>query len=402
MFEGAELQAGCRSVPQNTQRLGGQATKGDDMKHTTIYKRNGWYTAFPLLDTLPDGRLAVGLMSSPYQEHYFLGEWRVFVSTDQGASWEESDDPSIPYNWDASSVREKWDRYTEVLPDGSYLAAGSVGWQSWPAEKRQSLEERGLEVHEHPGEAGKIVSGCDRMYVQRSADGGETWDRREYTVQGFGQVHSAPRPIKLADGVILIPVGAHGLDGTWQSFIWRSGDGGSTFRMHRMAEHCGEESAFLEISPGRLLALTRDERVPPHSGHLLEMWSDDAGLTWSHPVASQIWTPNSPPHLLKLRDGRVLCSYGLRRQPMGIRAVLSYDAGQSWDTDNTYVLRDDGGYLSNAPRRPQSRRGLHSPEGDLGYARSTELSDGSILTVYYITLADGVTHAACTRWELGG
>jgi hypothetical protein len=37
---------------------------------------------------------------------------------------------------------------------------------------------------------------------------------------------------------------------------------------------------------------------------------------------------------------------------------------------------------------------------DVGYAQSTELTDGSILTVYYITLADGVTHAACTRWEL--
>ena len=85
---------------------------------------------------------------------------------------------------------------------------------------------------------------------------------------------------------------------------------------------------------------------------------------------------------------------------MGIRAVLSHDMGQSWDTDNTYVLRDDGGYPSNAPRRPDSRRGPRTGRGDVGYARSTELADGSILTVYYITPADGVTHAACTRWEL--
>ena len=85
---------------------------------------------------------------------------------------------------------------------------------------------------------------------------------------------------------------------------------------------------------------------------------------------------------------------------MGIRAVLSHDMGRSWDTDNTYVLRDDGGYPSNAPRRPDSRRGPRTAGGDVGYARSTELADGSILTVYYITPADGVTHAACTRWEL--
>ena len=53
----------------------------------------------------------------------------------------------------------------------------------------------------------------------------------------------------------------------------------------------------------------------------------------------------------------------------------------TWDTDNTYVLRDDG-------------------VGDLGYPGSVQLPDGSILTVYYITLADGVTHSAATRWEL--
>jgi hypothetical protein len=91
---------------------------------------------------------------------------------------------------------------------------------------------------------------------------------------------------------------------------------------------------------------------------------------------------------------------------MGIRAVLSHDMGESWDTDNEYILRDDGGFVSGAMMRPESLSDLNlhplgrTPKGDVGYARSTELADGSILTVYYITLADGVTHAACTRWEL--
>ena len=36
---------------------------------------------------------------------------------------------------------------------------------------------------------------------------------------------------------------------------------------------------------------------------------------------------------------------------------------------------------------------------DLGYAISTQLGDGTILSVYYITLDDGITHCACTRWQ---
>jgi hypothetical protein len=101
-----------------------------------------------------------------------------------------------------------------------------------------------------------------------------------------------------------------------------------------------------------------------------------------------------PPHLLKLRDGRVLCSFGYRRDPMGVRAVLSNDGGKTWDINNIIVLRNDGGIPS------EFRRDAESGGADLGYPISTQLSDGSILTVYYITLADGVTHSAATRWRV--
>jgi len=34
----------------------------------------------------------------------------------------------------------------------------------------------------------------------------------------------------------------------------------------------------------------------------------------------------------------------------------------------------------------------------LGYPRSMQLDDGTILTVYYFTDDEQVTHIACTRW----
>jgi hypothetical protein len=72
-----------------------------------------------------------------------------------------------------------------------------------------------------------------------------------------------------------------------------------------------------------------------------------------------------PPHLLQLHDGRVLCSYGYRHQPFGIRACLSNDEGKTWDIEHEIIVRNDG-------RNP-----------DLGYPSSVEIKPGMILTVYY-------------------
>ena len=54
-----------------------------------------------------------------------------------------------------------------------------------------------------------------------------------------------------------------------------------------------------------------------------------------------------PNHLLKLRDGRILCTFGYRRKPMGVRALLSEDGGRTWDLDHEYVRRDNGGTTSD-------------------------------------------------------
>jgi hypothetical protein len=72
-----------------------------------------------------------------------------------------------------------------------------------------------------------------------------------------------------------------------------------------------------------------------------------------------------PAHLLELRDGRILCTYGYRRKPFGVRASISKDGGRTWDTQTEIILRDDGG--------------TH----DLGYPSSVELPDGRVLTTYW-------------------
>jgi hypothetical protein len=153
----------------------------------------------------------------------------------------------------------------------------------------------------------------------------------------------------------------------------------------------------VEVEPGRILGHIRHGYVwgdPEHPRiYTLEVWSEDSGRTWTYPVETTF--QGYPHHLLKLKDGRILCTFGYRRKPMGVRALISEDGGRTWDLDHEYVLRDDGGTASDAPY-PRDRV---SGSPDVGYPMSTELDDGSILTVYYITTSDAMTHVAATHWH---
>lgn len=357
------------------------------IEHTVIYRRDGYYCSFPQLDHLPDGRLAVVVPVSSFRDHTVVwsseacDEWVVLVSTDQGTTWQETDDPAVPYNWPTGLPRaRKSGCSAAVMPDGSYVITGAESWQLWSSGRREEAEGQGRAVRAHPVDAGAILVGGQEMFSQRSTDGGRTWERREWVFPGFGCLNVFPQGAYLKDGTILFPMYGTYPGGDSQSYVWRSADYGGTWRLIPMGGSAPpggapNETAFVEVSRGRILALFRTQS----NDYLSQSWSDDSGRTWSHPFRTGIW--GVPANLLKLRDGRVLCTYGYRRDPMGVRAVASNDGGETWDLDNIYVLRDDGGTR------------------DLGYPASTQLLDGSILTVYYMSGPDGVTYAAATRWE---
>ncbi len=91
--------------------------------------------------------------------------------------------------------------------------------------------------------------------------------------------------------------------------------------------------------------------------------SDDLGKTFSRPVKLLDDRSGAPAHLIEHSSGALVSVYGRRDEPYGIRAMLSRDGGESWETDLTVVDSE----LS----------------ADLGYPSSVELSGGDILTVYY-------------------
>jgi hypothetical protein len=90
-----------------------------------------------------------------------------------------------------------------------------------------------------------------------------------------------------------------------------------------------------------------------------------------------------PSHLLRLRDGRLLMSYGHRRAPLGNQARVSDDDGRNWS--EPLVVSGDGS------------------SGDLGYPSTVQLDDGTLVTVWYERMKDSpraVLRQA--RWALEG
>src|SRR5437588_263345 len=117
----------------------------------------------------------------------------------------------------------------------------------------------------------------------------------------------------------------------------------------------------------RLLLLIREETT----GFLHQSESDDGGDTWTAPRPTPMW--GSPPHVLALGDGRLLCVYGHRRPPYGIRGRISEDGGRTWDARGELILRDD------------------LPNRNLGYPSSVLVEPGRVFTAYYGEDAHGVT-----------
>ena len=232
----------------------------------------------------------------------------------------------------------------------------------WEPEKvrRWKAERDWLTAEERKKEPGE--------WALRSTDGGISWSARIPT-----RVNSPHGPIQLADGRLLY-VGKQLWTAEKRIGVAESKDDGLKWEM--LAEipvRPGDsvtgdyhEPHAVQASDGTLVAQIRNHNVMD-KGETLQTESRDGGRTWSVPRPIGVW--GFPSHLLRLSDGRLLMSYGHRRKPYGNQARLSVDSGQTWSAPMT-ISGDGSG-------------------GDLGYPSTVELSDGSLLTVWYEALKKG-------------
>lgn len=220
-------------------------------------------------------------------------------------------------------------------------------------------------------------------FVRLSNDGCRTWSDAIKV-----PISSPHGPVKLSDGRLLY-LGKECYSGQYENavFAFDSSDGGKTWNYLSRVDFpdgCGpkniHEPYAVELPDGRILGALRGQgEAVDHGFTIFFCTSDDGGKTWTHPKASGIC--GSPPHMLVHSSGAIVLTYGRRKAPFGERARISYDGGETFGEE--IVISSE------------------SPTGDLGYPSSAELSDGSILTVYYQRAAgDDYTSILGTKWKL--
>jgi len=170
----------------------------------------------------------------------------------------------------------------------------------------------------------------------------------------------------------------------------RTTDGGQSIELLSWVTPAAEGysimPASLRLSPTRLLCAVRcssGDSAPTSPACWIDLYaSDDNGASWAHlgrPVPDT-GRGGNPPTLAKLHDGRLCITFGFRNPPFGIFAVFSEDGGATWSTP--LALREGAG------------------NHDIGYPRTVQLSNGTMVTAYYFNDAeDGERYIAATLWQ---
>jgi sialidase-1 len=202
-------------------------------------------------------------------------------------------------------------------------------------------------------------------FFTRSGDLGKSWVQPEpYESAWLSLASPFGRIITQPDGTMLM-----GLYGTARqpvagvrdtAILVRSLDGGKSWGDESLVATGHNETSYLWLPSGKLLAASRSE-----SGHIAVLSSDDGGYHWSQPV--QVTREGEhPADLTLLQSGCVLLTFGRRIRPLGAGLLLSNNEGKTWNTRHEVLLAGDG--ISN---------------GDLGYPSTIQLPDGHIVTVLY-------------------
>jgi hypothetical protein len=199
------------------------------------------------------------------------------------------------------------------------------------------------------------------VWMLRSTDGGKTFSAPYRCL-----VNSPHGPVQLSDGRVLY-AGKQLWTSENKNGVCESLDDGRTWRwLATIPTREGDdhrnyhELHAVETADKRLIVHIRNHN-PKNSRETLQTESEDGGKTWTPPHSIGVW--GLPSHLLRLKDGRLLMSYGHRRKPFGNQARISEDHGRTWSEPMT--ISGDG------------------IGGDLGYPSTVELDDGSLLTVWY-------------------
>jgi sialidase-1 len=351
-----------------------------------LCKEPGRYIGWPTVCCRKNGEL-LAVFSGDRDEHVCpFGKVQMVRSKDQGETWTpavnicntqlddrdagivELPNGDLVASWFTSLA------YTSSIRDRAKLKPGSSRFYWW------------LHDEKIPEQVKKEELG---YFTVRSTDGGKTWEPK---VRSVG---TAPHgPIVLKDGRLLyVGITYHKHFGIYSGergeiSVAESRDQGRSWqRIGAIGLPPGEkinmfhEPHAVETADGRIVAQIRYHgKGRGKDARLWQSESNDGGKAWS--LAQSTDLAGFPPHLLRLRNGKLISVYGRRFDAFGNYACVSDDNGRTWDVPNEIKL---AGHFN----------------GDLGYPASAELPDGSILTVYYKAEKKGEkTCLMGTKWRM--
>lgn len=339
------------------------------------------YFAWPTVCRLPDGALAAACSGFRMGHVCPFGKAVIFYSRDEGKSWTRPA-PVIDTPLD--------DRDAGLCTAGRSVILTSFNNK---VAFQRSVLEKSITKKGSSAETGLISAYLDSV----PADAEEKYLGSTYKISGdggytFGELKKSPvtsphGPCVTPDGRV-IWVGRRFIDtaGGTQIQCCELDINGNFVKISEIPDVDDESGGLSMHEPhaiclpgGKIVAAIRVQRGGERRVFTTYVsMSIDSGKSFSQPVRILPILGGSPPHLLLHSSGVIVMTYGYRERPYGIRAALSRDSGESWESG--IVLTDDAG------------------NADLGYPASVEFGDGKVLTVYYENTGRAVIKQIV--WEL--
>ena len=333
-----------------------------------IYKEEGLYACFPNMFKIND-TLVVGFSTRVTDSHYDKkGGGKRFISNDNGLSWNQTKKQlifpgyrnnknnyiiTVPKNWrevnkdNVEKVRSEkiYVKYSK----GKFWSATGI-FQKKLSPKGKFISSESISLPQHALLMGTNLS----SYIRN--------DNGLRMLSLFGKKN----PSQKENQIFLLHSENDGL--SWDFII--------PYNYPTSINIGLGETALLETGLDSILGISRGS-----DGFLYSSRSFDKGRKWELPKKMSIW--GYPANLIEIDKNNILCTYGYRKNPIGIRAVVLDKITLNF-LSNTFIIRNNG-------------------EGnpfDSGYPMTLMLNDKTFFTVYFFTSSDRVTHIAGTRWSI--